>query len=424
MSGPKTSHYTLTPEQRRVLEEQRKLRLEREILTKQLGNSRSVIAEAERIIEQMEPLFIEIGADTLTLSQVKMLYKTAVTSLSQASSASDKGGSGRLHELNQNLLATTRKLTVAAKTVKSEYASAEQTFRSKMAGSIDCGFDFTFDMIGEANSGNPFVKSIQAELTALAELPLTEDQKNRVEEIQTKFEEIEDPDFLKNFYAMTILPFVKKCRAYHAAYAAQGEEYERKHFIYESNACKLGVVVEHVPFSSEAIAVLDVRIREMEMAIQHQDEQAYISKCVDEAMQEMGYPVVGNRDVVKRNGKRFRNELYLFDEGTAVNVTYSNDGQITMELGGIGTDDRIPTATESASLASDMRTFCDDYYEIEKRLRKKGIITKRISILPPDEQYAQIINVSDYTLSADVAEYEAKSTKKHNAKASTQRIGE
>ena len=424
MSGPKTSHYTLTLEQRRILEEQRKIRLEREILTKQLGDARSIIAETERLIEQMEPLFVEIGADTLTLSQVKMLHKAAVTSLSQASSASDKGGAGQLHELNQNLRATIRKLTAAAKTVKSEYASAEQTFRSKMAGFIDGGFDFAFDTIGEYNFSNSFAKSIQAELTTLTELPLTGDQKIRVEEIRTKFEEIEDPDFLKNFYAMTVLPFAKECRSYHTAYAAQGEEYERKCFIYESNARKLGMVVKHVPFSAEAIAVLDARIREMEMAIQRQDEQAYISKCVDEAMQEMGYSVVGNRDVVKRNGKRFRNELYLFDEGTAVNVTYSNDGQITMELGGIGTDDRIPTATESASLASDMRTFCDDYYEIEKRLRKKGIITERLSILPPDEQYAQIINVSDYTLSTDVAEYEAKSTKKHNAKANTQRIGE
>lgn len=424
MSGPKTSRYTLTPEQRRILEEQRKIRLEREILKKQLGNARSVIAEADRIIEQMEPFFFEIGADTSTLSQVKMLRETAVVSLSQASSASDKDGSVRLHELNQNLLAATRKLTAVARTVKSEYASAEQTFRSQLAGSIDGGFDFTFDTIGESNSSNPFTKSIQAELTALAELPLTEDQKTRVEEIQTKFEEIEDPDFLKNFYVMTVLPFAKECRAYHAAYAAQGEEYERKCFIYESNARKLGIAVEHIPFSSDAIAILDARIKETDEVIQHQDEQAYISRCVDEAMQEMGYSVVGNREVVKRNGKRFRNELYLFDEGTAVNVTYSSDGQITMELGGIATDDRIPTAAESASLASDMRTFCDDYYEIEKRLRKKGIITERISILPPDEQYAQIINVSDYTLSTDVAEYEAKSTKKHGTKANTQRIGE
>lgn len=424
MSGPKTSHYTLTPEQRRILEEQRKIRLEREILKKQLGNVRSVISEADRIIEQIEPLFVEIGADTSNLSQVKMLRETAVAVLSQASSASDKAGSGQLHELNQNLQSSTHKLAAMTKAVKSEYTSADKTFRSKLADSIDDGFDFTFDTIGESNSSNPFAKSIQAELTTLEELPLTEDQKTRVEEIQTKFEEIEDPDFLKNFYAMTVLPFAKQCRAYHAAYAAQGVEYERKCFIYEANAQKLGITLEHIPFSSDAIAILDAKIKETEEAIQHQDEQAYISKCVDEAMQEMGYSVVGNREVVRRNGKRFHNELYLFDEGTAVNVTYSSDGQITMELGGIGTDDRIPTATESASLASDMRTFCDDYHEIEKRLRKKGIITERISVLPPDEQYAQIINVSDYTLSTDVAEYEAKSTKKHSAKANTQRIGE
>lgn len=143
MSGPKTSHYTLTPEQRRILEEHRKIRLEREILKKQLGNARSVVAEADHIIEQMEPLFVEIGADTSTLSQVKMLREAAVASLSQASSASEKDGSGRLHELNQNLLAASRKLTAAARTVKSEYASAEQTFQSQLAGSIDGGFAVT-----------------------------------------------------------------------------------------------------------------------------------------------------------------------------------------------------------------------------------------------------------------------------------------
>lgn len=423
MSGPKTSHYTLTPEQRRILEEQRKIRLEREILTKQLGNARSVIAEADRVIEQMEPLFVEIGADTSILSQVKMLRVTAASSLSQASSASDTDGSVRLHELNQSLLAATHKLTAVAKTVKLEYAAAEQAFRTKLADSIDGGFDLAFDTIGESISSNPLTKRIQVELATIEGLTLTKEQKIRAEEIQVKFDEIEDPDFLKNFYAMTVLPFVKECRAYHAAYVEQGDEYERKCFIYKSNAQKLGVIAEHVPFSSEAIAILNERIKETEAAIQHQDEQAYISKCVDEAMQEMGYSVAGNREIVRRNGKRFRNELYLFDEGTAVNVTYSSDGQITMELGGIGMDDRLPTEAESASLASDMRTFCDDYHEIERRLLKKGIVTKRISILPPDAQYAQIINVSDYNMNTEVSEYEAKGTKKRTSESKTQKIG-
>ena len=426
MSGPKTSHYTLTPEQRRILEEQRRISIEREILAKQQGDIRSVIAEANRIIEQLEPLYAEIGVGTTMLIQTKALRDAAVSILSQASSVSDKDGSARLHELNQGIRTATRKLTSSTKTVTAEYASADKAFRSKLADRIDGGFDFSFETVGDISnvSNSPFAKKIQSELDSLSSLLVTDEQKVRIEAIQAKFREIDDPDFLKNFYAMTVTPFVKECHAYHAAYTAYGEEYERKLYIYEANAQQIGIAIENVPFSSDAIAILDTKIKETEEILQHQDEQAYISKCVDEAMQEMGYSVAGSREVVRRNGKRFRNELYLFDEGTAVNVTYSSDGQITMELGGIGMDDRLPTEAESASLASDMRTFCDDYYEIERRLLKKGIVTERISILPPDAQYAQIINVSDYNLSTDVSEYGAKGTKKHTTKSKTQRIGE
>lgn len=426
MSGPKTSHYTLTQEQRRILAEQRRIRIEREMLTKQLGDIRSVIAEADRIIEQMEPLYAEIGADTTTLFQTKASRKEATNALSQASSVNDTAGSAKLREVNKSLRAAIQKLTVVTNAVKTEHASAKKSFRSAIADRIDGGFDFTFDMVWDTSDicRNPYVQRIQAELEGLSEFFLTAKHREKEKAIRAKLLEIDDPDFLKNYYAMTIVPFVKECRAYNAAYIAYGEEYERRRYIYEANAKAIGIAAEEIPFSADAIAILDAKIKETDEIIRHRDEQAYISQCVDEAMQEMGYTVAGNREVVRRNGKRFRNELYLFDEGTAVNVTYSSDGQITMELGGISTDDRLPTEEESASLASDMRTFCDDYYEIERRLRKKGIVTKRISILPPEEQYAQIINVSDYSLSVDVTEYEAKGTKRHTAKSKTQRIGE
>ena len=426
MSGPKTSAYTLTAEQRRILAEQRRIRIEREMLTKQLGDIRSVIAEADRIIEQMEPLYAEIGADTTTLSQAKVLRKEATAALSQASSVSDTDGSAKLRDASESLRAYARKLTAVVSAVKTEYSSAEKTFRSVIADSIDGGFDFSFDMFEDTSdiSRDPYAQKIQTELESLSKLFLSAEHREKETAIKAKLSEINDLNFLKNYYAMTVIPFAKECRAYNAAYAACGEEYERKRYIYKANAKTLGIVAEDIPFSADAVAILDAKIMETDEIIRHRDEQAYISQCVDEAMQEMGYIVAGNREVVRRNGKRFRNELYLFDEGTAVNVTYSSDGQITMELGGISTDDRLPTEAESASLAADMRTFCDDYYEIERRLRKKGIVTKRISILPPEEQYAQIINVSDYSLSADVSEYEAKGTKKHIAKSKTQRIGE
>lgn len=114
-------------------------------------------------------------------------------------------------------------------------------------------------------------------------------------------------------------------------------------------------------------------------------------------MEEMGYTVIGSREVTKKNGKHFRNELYTYGEGTAVTVTYSSDGKIAMELGGIDSKDRLPDAHETSVLCESMEQFCDDFKEIEKRLIAKGVVlADRISLLPPSAEYAQIINTADY----------------------------
>ena len=132
-------------------------------------------------------------------------------------------------------------------------------------------------------------------------------------------------------------------------------------------------------------------------------------------MQKMGYKLIGEREKTRKNGKKFKNELYLFDEGTAVNVTFADNGQITMELGGIDHADRVPTDAESRQLSEDMQAFCDDYKEISAYLKKKGIEMTKISHLPPDSQYAQIINVSDYSLTETVADYSTRQTKSGTA---------
>ena len=93
------------------------------------------------------------------------------------------------------------------------------------------------------------------------------------------------------------------------------------------------------------------------------------------------------------------NELYTYGEGTAVNVTYSSDGKIAMELGGIDATDRLPNDHETSVLCESMEQFCDDFKEIEKRLLAKGVVlASRISMLPPSAEYAQIINTTDYNM--------------------------
>lgn len=142
------------------------------------------------------------------------------------------------------------------------------------------------------------------------------------------------------------------------------------------------------------------------------DEQEYISRTIDEVMLEMGYDLIGDRTVTKRSGRQFHSELFTFSEGTAVNITRSSSGQITMELAGLDSSDRQPTDDESDVLCAEMESFCGAFSEFEKRLAKKGVISKHISILPPTSEYAQIINVNDYELSGNADYTELKANKK------------
>ena len=154
-------------------------------------------------------------------------------------------------------------------------------------------------------------------------------------------------------------------------------------------------------FCEEGLANLEAEVSRLKTAKLDDEEQAYISRTIDDVMLEMGYKLIGNNEVTKKSGKHFKKELYLFDEGTAVNVTTSSTGQITMELGLLDTQDRIPDVEETDTLCRQMRTFCGSYADIEKKLAERGIVSKHLSLLPPEAQFAQVINLEDYNMSDD-----------------------
>ena len=176
--------------------------------------------------------------------------------------------------------------------------------------------------------------------------------------------------------------------------------------------------------SKDSCAELTSEIDRLEKELVKQHEQAYICECVNQVMFDMGYDLIGERSVKKRNGKRFRNELFSFNDGTAVNVTYSPTGQISMELGGIAREDRLPSDDEVSVLTQDMETFCGEFAEFERRLRDKGIIVgDRIALSPPTADYATIINVTDYEVDEgiQVTEIAVADKKKRAAEKKTMR---
>jgi len=45
-----------------------------------------------------------------------------------------------------------------------------------------------------------------------------------------------------------------------------------------------------------------------------------------------------------------------------------------------------------------MEQFCSEYRRLEELLKNKGIVSRHVSIMPPSEEYAMIINTSDYNM--------------------------
>lgn len=143
------------------------------------------------------------------------------------------------------------------------------------------------------------------------------------------------------------------------------------------------------------------------------EEQEYIAAAIDEVIVEMGYELLGGKQVLKKSGKLSKSELYAFDHNTSLLVTYSDDGKIAMEIGAPDNEDREPTEHEKARLAYDMEQFCGNFSEIEEKLAEKGIILKdRVAMFPPTVEYAQIFNTTDF----EMTEKEAQRKKKAVAK--------
>ena len=222
---------------------------------------------------------------------------------------------------------------------------------------------------------------------------------------------------MKNYSALTVKPLLKKCTQFLTEYEQYHEEFDALYSEYLALCELYYYVAREYTCSAESAEALKIEIQRIKETVAEDDEQAYISNCLDEVMIEMGYSVLGSREVTKKNGKHFRNELYSYGEGTAVNVTYSSDGKIAMELGGIDTADRLPDAHETSELCDAMQSFCDNFKEIEKQLAAKGVIVRdRVSILPPNAEYAQIINTSDYKMQSEAEKLQAKKEKRKVSK--------
>lgn len=416
MSGPKTSRYTLTVAQRRALQEQRRRELEEQRRRERISKAKSKLAVlsaktyglsniTEEAIDQARLLNERTSSDNGFAVLKNKLSENASNIVASIEKANKSDSVELLEKAVREAQQAFDDLSKLRGKLDGLISKNKQELRKDIMNSLDSVADVDFSKIQSPAERQLEQRKdeIVNNLSNLLSPILNDELHDSIEKALKYLDEIDNPDFLSNFNAMTVATLEKKCREYTALRQEIGDEYDDLIIRYTVLCKEQKIIPQNIAFERGAVEKLDSLITELEKAADSADEQSYISRCIDEVMEDMGYKLVGNRSVTKKSGRHFRNELYSFSEGTAVNVTYSDNGNITMELGGVDTKDRMPDTLETERLTEDMRSFCGQYREFERRLAEKGVVSNHISLLPPEPVYAQVINVSDYDMTDNIA---------------------
>ena len=424
MSGPKTSEYTLTPEQRanlnaqnrcdssilacieriKVLQNQVSVSLGSVQIYDNCGNDKSValtnslkekMLEIETLKKSLSDRFDTMSGyqrpGVITISDEELSRKKAI-----------------LEKLNAVKKDTTKLLKDVEDCIK-QSAELKSQISSDIQENLGDAFNLSWDVqqVPETSVVKNDITTALNSLLSTPTLPL--ELRVKVQNVIDKANSIKNDDFIKNFNAVTVKPLIDECRDYIKNMETYGAEFEELEAEYKVLCSDAHIASKTFEISERGIAGLKAEISKLEAEALENSEQEYIAEAIDEVMEEMGYDLIGSREVTKKSGKRFRDELYTFSEGTAVNIRYDNQGKIAMELGGIDSTDRLPSSSEASRLEDEMVAFCDKFTEFEKRLAAKGILCKnRVSHLPPKAEYAQIINSSDYDMKTEVETFKAE----------------
>ena len=212
-------------------------------------------------------------------------------------------------------------------------------------------------------------------------------------------------EYLRSFAAISLAPRLSAIGKKLADYENLKRDYGILSDEYLAVCQEAGVAPKTFPVSKTSLNFMKAEIDVIQQTLAKRDAERYISNAINEVMEEMGYRLMGG--LRERPAGIVKSGLYRFNDSTAVSVTYDSNGDMCMELGALDTEDREPDVQEAASLKRDMESFCAGYRRIREKLAEKGLVIHEGIELPPDTEYAQVFNLSDYDVAdADYREAE------------------
>ncbi len=419
MSGPKTTRYRLTEEQRRIMQENRLRERER---VASLAFVASCHEEALGILtfchdcaSLLQGLFTAGCEDGGLAVQLEKAQVDAKALLNASLLPSDTPYEEAIR-CRRDAEAASLALKAVIDEAKELAEEGKAHLKDRLEDAVDRGFATSFEELERTTDKRRLLFAARLDdMTANEKLPIS--LLAEVKQASLALQET-DESRLSDWEAITLLPLEERAEKALEEYEACVHEYKALRAEYEAVSSLRESEPVRTECTREGLFVLRKALEEASAALAIDDEEGYIAECIDTVMQEFGYHVVGARTHEKKSGRRFHHELYTYKDGTVVDVTTADDGKITMELGAPDRVDRLPTKEETRMLCDIMEDFCTTFAEIEARLAEMGVVVgDKIRHLPPTPDHAEIINIDEYCLTEELPTETKKQEKQESGAA-------
>ena len=177
--------------------------------------------------------------------------------------------------------------------------------------SSDISGVLSFDEIGDVDEKSSFEErkvALRKELTALQKMDLSDGLAAEIKNATSRLENMKNIESLRTFDSITVKKIFNDLEAFQEKCEKEKAEFEELLIRYQT-LCDMSGKTDERERKFEEAGELKEAVHELEILAVRQKEQAYIAECVDEVMQEMGYDLIGKREVRKKSGSRRRRVL-------------------------------------------------------------------------------------------------------------------
>lgn len=220
MSGPKSARYTLTPEQRRILaearERERKTKRELDKLQQHRGELASLKERLVATTTSIDMLVDRVGDGNEVQQSIRNSITQIKAIIQESAGLSMQSGLENLKAFNskaKTVEENARKLVVQYENQSNEInAILSKNIENSITGGMSIRID---DEIVKPQSHLESQKAkIKDVLHEIQSLNISSDLQKEGIAILKRAQEITDDSFIDNYYAMTVLPYIKRCKAY------------------------------------------------------------------------------------------------------------------------------------------------------------------------------------------------------------------